>query len=232
MSVSGKRPRGEKKTEKMIVDKLKRQLHVAKKPAMRTGKAALVRTGGNFAQVGASSGHEKKFIDVSSSVSMSNTGNFALLNGCAPGSDAINRIGRRIKVKSVLLRCRINLGATPTTCSFRYMIVVDLQANANNPNVVDLLVVQDVNSPNNLGNRARFITWLDWVGVVDTAGPTIVTKVLFLRKDLVTTFNNGTAGTVADIQTGSLLQLTLSDNSTAAQQPVFTGRIRTRFEDD
>jgi len=228
-----KRKAPEAKVDKMVKDVVRKTLSVKKSNSgMKTGAAALTRTGGNFAQVGASSGHEKKYIDVTVNASFTSAGALTLLNGCIPGSDAINRIGRRIKMKSLLLRLSCNVGATPTNDVVRFMVVYDRQANGAAPAATDILTGISALNPNNLNNRARFITLLDWIQAMDTVGPTIVQKVVFIRKDLVTTFNAGTAGTVADIQTGSLYVLNCGNNAAGVTATTLVCRSRVRFEDD
>jgi len=228
-----KRKSTEAKVDKMAKDVVRKVLHPKKaNTGMKTGAAALVRTGGNFAQIGASSGHEKKYIDTSISSTFNTTGAFTLLNACVPGSDAINRIGRRIKIKSILVRMYGNMGSTPANDVIRFMLVVDKQANAAAPAVTDILVSASSASTNNLNNRARFVSLLDWIGVIDQVACTIFSKVIFLRKDLITTFNAGSAGTIADIQTGSLYALQLGINASGTSATTCVGRVRVRFEDD
>lgn len=194
----------------------------------------MARTGGNFAQLGIATGHEKKFKDTSlAAVAFTTTGVMTLLNGLVPGSDANQRIGRRINVLSLLLRLYIQPGATPTDGVCRAMVVVDKQANGAAPVIGDILTSGTSVNPNNLNNRGRFVTLLDWVTVIDQVAQKIVYKTVFLRKKFATVYNAGTAGTVADIATASLYLVTVGDLAAGATANVITnGVARIRFEDD
>jgi len=210
------------------------------KSGMKAGPVpapTLMRTGGNFAQLGmAGAAKEKKYLDTQGSASSVDTvASLVLLNGCVPGSDAINRIGRRIHIKSLYLRAVLSAGATPTNARCRIMIVYDKQSNgavavATGANGV--LNTNTVTAANNLNSRGRYVTLLDWMPVVDVSGMQLLPKVVYLRKNIDTVYNAGTAGTIADISTGSIYLLLLSNLAAGATAPVLDYTCRLRFEDD
>lgn len=192
----------------------------------------MVRTGGNFAQLGVARGNEKKFIDTSPGTAVDSTVTTTLLNGSVPGSGATNRVGRAITIQSLYIRFCISAGATPTNALFRILVIVDRQANGLAPPLTDILVSNTPVALNNLDNRGRFVTLMDYMDVIDTAQQFKATKVLYLRKKIGVVYNSGTAGTIADIATNSVFWVAFSDLGAGATAPVALGRARIRFTDD
>ena len=189
--------------------------------------------------------NELKSIDVSQ-ISVStvnpNTGNITLLNGVATGTDYTNRIGRKIVMKSLLLRLIMQptSGASvdATTGDFvRIMIVLDTQPNGVTATIADVLNNANVYEPLNLNNRDRFkmivdkcISFspytLDSSGKLATGSPTNKCIKIYKKMNTEVIFN-GTGSTIGSIQTGALLILQLSNNQRCGT--TFTSRVR--FQD-
>lgn len=184
---------------------------------------------------------EKKTIDTIISSAMASNSAPILLNGIAAGSDFTQRIGRRVVMKSILVRIRCAITAGTTSNSVRLLMIYDTQTNGALPLVPDVLVIngtQGSTGINNLDNRDRFKVIMDKVLALNTAGAAAAagTNVAVVKKymkcNLPVQFDSAT-GNIGDINTGSLLLLCLSDVDTAsALDYTATGYIRVRFTDD
>jgi len=152
---------------------------------------------------------ELKFVDTNYSVGTGTATTFTagpLLNGMIPGSTASQRIGRKIVLKSILMRYRANVQTTSVGGSpIRMLIVYDKQANATAPTILDILERDDFTSPNNLSNRDRFVTLCDHMSdSVSQNGNQGIQGVVYKPLNLETMFNDGSAGTIGDITSGSV----------------------------
>lgn len=191
------------------------------------------RTGGLLGMA-AGTGTEKKYVDTQ--IASGIIGTLAtpavplLVNGVAQGTDANTRIGRKVSWDSILVRLRLVPNTTtPTNDSYRIMLVVDKQANAQAATAAQITETTAFTSPNNMGNRARFVTLWDKKGVVTTGGDNgVVLEELYLRKKFQTIFN-GTDATIGSITSGALYLLLFGAVSLA---PSAQGYVRLRFTDD
>jgi len=165
-----------------------------------------------------------------------------LLNGVARGDDIDERVGRQILIKAFEINAIFKpaaAGAAPVPSTMRMMIVYDKQTNgaALTPAQV-LLAVGSANAPvmpKNLEYRDRFSILRDMKFGLASAELTDyqpAPKVVKVYQSIVlpTTFNAGDAGTVADITTGSLYALFISDQA-AAPLPTCQFTSRVRYED-
>lgn len=193
-----------------------------------------IRTGG---WANPARGGELKFLDVSNNtgptVDVATFGAGVLLNGCANGSDASSRIGRKIVLKSVLVRYQFAMAPTSTFSSpFRIMVVYDKQANAAAPAITDILLTDHFSSQNNLSNRDRFVTIFDHVTQgCGNQSEFSISGVLYKKLNLETMFNGGSAGTVGDITSGSLYMFVAQTGRIGTASPTQATRIRVRFDD-
>lgn len=192
----------------------------------------LARTGGRLP---ATSG-ELRNIDVGIALPAvaTGTGTLTLLNGVAQGTTATTRLGRRITMKSIYIRMQLQLAATTTgNCPLRLLVVYDKQTNATAPVATDILANDAVWGLNNLGNSRRFVTLFDEVvDTIGTAGPQGVNRVLYKKLNHAVEFNAGSAGTVGDIQTGSVYALMYANNTTAVASIIGAMACRIRFADN
>lgn len=157
-----------------------------------------------------------------------------LLNGLVPDATATGRIGRKITMKSLFLRMFSNFAATTTGFGYlRYLVVYDRQANAQAPAVTDILFSDDVLSQMNISNKDRFLILAS--GTFDplsAQGNGISSEVeIFKQLDLPVQYNAGTAGTIADIQTGSVYIMFAQTGGLATAAPQFSFRSRIRYSD-
>lgn len=156
-----------------------------------------------------------------------------LLNGMLMGTSASTRIGRRITVKSIYLRYWASLATGTTgTSPIRIMIVLDKQANTQAPAAGDILLADNISQPNNLSNSRRFVTLCDKVlDGIGTVGKASEHFEFYKKTNLEVQYNTGNAGTVADIQSGSLYLLVWSTGAFGTTSPTGGYTVRLRFTD-
>lgn len=175
---------------------------------------------------------ELNFIDINfASAAMTTTNALQVLNTCTQGDDATNRTGRKISVKSIFLRGYVTCPSTSTTGGIvRIKIVWDSQANGSAPSATDIFVTDNAIAANNLNNRERFKTLMEETLPVSvaTGGPAVAYFERYIDVNMETIFNSGNAGTVADIQTGSIYLLHAYDG-VATTAPNMRYYVRTRF---
>lgn len=240
--MAGKRKRSDKKESKSHSKKAKTQVQggAARAGFVRNSNAKASRV-------------EKKVVDVvSASYPVENTGTqLALLNGCAPGTNNYNRIGRKITMKTLQIRGRIGpTDATDTIPSkVRMLVVYDKQANGVAPTYSNIVTSQNITGATsstvedmiNLDNRDRFEIIRDMNfeigGITSTIDQTwasgepikVVNEYIRLN-DREVIYNAGTAGTVGDITSGSLYVFFIGSQANAIGA-TFTGAFRLRFTD-
>lgn len=193
---------------------------------------------------------ERKVIDTdTANYACNTTGSVTLVNGVAIGSDYTDRVGRKIRLKSIYVRGLVsrNLtlgGGTLLPDVARMLIVFDTQTNGATPSVTDILKEATATSQLNLNNRDRFKVLIDKQYAIapylisDTAtqsyalagSPTTyqVKKYKKLNHEVVF---NGTQGTVGSISTGALWMVWVGSTAVDQTDPVATVSVRIRFED-
>lgn len=180
---------------------------------------------------------ETKFIDNTASTTLATAAatfsSAILLNGCVQGTEAVNRLGRKIVMTSLYLKGTATLQAASTQGGYvRIMVVYDRQANGTAPAITDVLLADSSISPNNLSNRERFVKVIDHeTQNVSTQGDFAVPFEIYRKLNLETNFNTGNAGTVGDITTGSLYMFLAQSASIATAGPVVNWRARVKFAD-
>lgn len=160
--------------------------------------------------------------------------NATLLNGLVPGSLAVNRIGRKVcwTKFSLIYTVQYQMAVANSGSPFRIKVFFDKQANATAPAMTDVLQTNDFHSPNNLNNEDRFITICDFVTEPISAQNNWSVSGKEVRKlNLETIFNTGTAGTIADIQSGSIYLSVSQNGNIITTGPELQAYTRLRFLD-
>jgi len=131
------------------------------------------RTGGFWGVNVRRKTEERKVIDVAPGTLVADTtGTITALNLVATGTDFTNRIGRKILMRSIYIRYRVNNfdNSSVNNCS-RVILVSDMQTNGALPAITDVLDTIHAESQVNLNNRDRFrIIWdkIHAIGQFDT----------------------------------------------------------------
>lgn len=198
---------------------------------------------------------ELKTIDLAATAtSVDTTGAFVLLNGCIQGTDITERVGRKINVKSVFIRGRVEPaqaqipaaagGAETLGQLWRMIVFVDMQPNGAAPAVTDLLNTAAAHSQLNLNNRDRFRILKDKQfacpnsfkaftaagSAAGNLGGSFGYKV-FRKLDLETIYNAGNAGTIADMTSGALYVFWIGTVAAGVVDGLATYTARVRFSD-
>lgn len=179
---------------------------------------------------------EMKAVDSGSLLVLDNTGAAAnhvgLLNGLLLNTDRFNRIGRRINVKKLSIKCFIfSSAAAPAVIDdvFRIAVVWDEQPNGVLPTLADLwsdtnnvgAITSNVMSFNNLNNASRFKilrTHSIPINAETQALESPAKKVYWewnIPMNHIVQYNAGNAGTLADIATGAIYIVAHGLNSPA-----------------
>lgn len=179
---------------------------------------------------------EKKAIDVAASYVLNTTGSVALLNGCPRGDNLSERIGRRITMKNITLR-GVAQGTTATGVSqlCRVIVVYDKQTNGVAPAVTDVLVSATGSAFMNLSYSKRFKIIIDKQFTVQSSLATDekdISLYEYRKLNDQVEFNNGDAGTVADITTGALWLITVGSEAAGATAGAVPINTRVRFTDN
>jgi len=192
------------------------------------------------------------------SVAMVNVPLIFCINAVTIGAGAWNRIGRKITMKSLYLQGWFS-GAIGTTVACygmnaRILIVYDKQTNGAAPVIADIIADQINNTGGdvrvtaltsgiNMNNRERFEVILDkrfWLPGITAAGgqginsgATNGTVEEFRNlRGRETQFRSDTVpSTVADIASGSLLMITMSDVAATQAPWQFTFSSRLKYKD-
>lgn len=181
---------------------------------------------------------ELKTIDtISTAQSLDNSVNLFLMNGVSQGTDYNARIGRKIVMKSFLIRVQKQYNTTVPAqpCNVRWILFYDKQTNGAAPSASDFFqqsasISENMVSPINLNNRDRFIVLKD--KMMSLNGSAIATGWFkkFQRINLEVIYN-ATGNTVGAIQTGSMYLLAVTDFQDATYNLVCDISTRVRFLD-
>jgi len=180
-------------------------------------------------QAGSGNQPEKKSIDVNTTFTTGANGVWSagqLLNGCAAGTGATNRVGRKITMKSHQMRS-FSTNNSANGGNVRILIVYDKQSNGAAPVITDVLGADLVTAPMNLSNADRFVVIHD----VITQGPTDLAATWhekhYKKIGLETLFGN-TGATIADINSGSVYGFVAGAGAVAVTTTLWS---RVRFAD-
>jgi len=189
--------------------------------------------------------NELKYLDLQGlNLPITTAGTVTVINACATGTDVINRVGRKITMKSILF----NVNSFPVAATanalqgimLRHMIIYDTQPNSAGtvPAVTDILETATTLAPLNLNNRDRFRVIYDKRSQIGSffinATPNLVggspqnvhwSKYRKLSHDVIF---SGTGATVGNISTGAMYILFIGDFNAVALTDFYT---RIRFSD-
>ena len=194
---------------------------------------------------GFDTGPEKKYIDVTYASTIENSGAPMLLlcNGVAQGTDATNRIGRKVMLSSVQYKLlaantatRLAAGANfnNETDAIRVALVFDKHANGVAPVLSTIWNVNNnSNDPMSIRNPdyvERYQVLLDdWI-FLNVNGGTAQTLEKYLKLEHPVRFD-GTTNAIADIETGSLYLIAFDQNAAASNQTTIVVKVRVFFTD-
>lgn len=156
-----------------------------------------------------------------------------LLSGCIPGTSFNNRIGRKIRWVSLQFRHNVfPAGGATGVSQNRILIVYDKQNNGGTPAVTDIVQVSAFVSPLNLDNADRFIVICDEITPSVQSNALNVSCQRYIKLNLESIYNTGTAGTAADCLHGAIFVMFANNaDSTAGNGSGADFYARLRFVD-
>lgn len=176
------------------------------------------------------SNFEKKFIDTNVTDDITTTAVVTPINLLATGTDANNRIGRKIEMKSVQVRSYLTLEANSINCA-RLMIVYDKQPNKATASITDILVSSSVTSLLNMDGRDRFIVLHDEEVVMDNAQGDSAYIKIYKKLKLETVYNSTATATDTAVNTGMLLWCVVGSTAAGSSDIDQNTNIRVRYID-
>lgn len=142
----------------------------------------------------------------------------------------------KVTVRSVELR--LYFGATPATGIdqvHRWQIFMDRQANGAAPAVGGHLVANNVYAMRSLATRKRYKILVDKTYNIDAVGEpgSFRTAKFYMKfkRPIITEYNAGVAGTIADIVSNSLFFYCVGTVAAGATAGVLYGYARVRYTD-
>lgn len=176
---------------------------------------------------------ELKFKDVAGSIGLLAPSWFSemdLLNPILSGSNADQRIGRKLHLKSLLFRW--NASSTIAFLAFRILIVYDREPNTNIPPLLEVLEADNFNSPMNLSNSNRFVILADEIHEVNTS-PSVASPTstragkIFKKLNLPMGFNALSTGDISSITQGAIFAMVAAtSNATVGPGIGYFSRVR------
>lgn len=186
-------------------------------------------------------GQDTGYVDLASGTfNCSTTGTISLINTVAQGASVNQRIGKKIMMKSVQFRGRLQSGNTTTVADAAALLVYDKRPTGALPAITDILVTANSASFNNDVNADRFriIRRWDWTltGNDATAGQQTSSSChsfdeFVSLKGLPQVFNAAGTGAIGDISEGALYLVTVGDLAAGTAAPKLTAAARFRFID-
>jgi len=174
-------------------------------------------------------------VDVNILQEIVNTPSIFLLNGTVRGDDIADRTGRRIMMKTLILRVNAWQESASPLQNVRFWVVYDRQPNGSALSPSDVLTAASVQSLPVFNNRDRYVILVDKmmtfpaVGGNDAATNQTATWVLPLNRRV--DYNTGSAGTVADIQQGSLYLMVCGEGAASPNANQLRAQSRVIFAD-
>lgn len=155
-------------------------------------------------------------------------GALVLVNHLTKGDDYNNRDGRQVRFKSLFLNGRVIMHASATHTAVRMVVFIDKQPNGVVPTATDVLSTATTNlidAFRNLNNRKRFVILKDARYTLNTDYPEKQIK-YYKKLDMKTIYDDGDAGTIADITTNALYVMWISDEGTWVPDVRVPARLR------
>lgn len=185
---------------------------------------------------------DTNFLDVQPS----STGAVTLLNGMTQGTTTVTRIGQKIEMTSCQIKGLYynnitdlgNISGTPGCDLLQCSLVYDKQSNGAAPSWSDIFTDSTaINAPTgarNVNNLDRFVVLKTFHVLISQAGPNAEYFEHYIPMNHDVRYNTGTAGTVADIQTGALYLAYSNSNPIAsvATSGMIVSNVRVSFKDE
>lgn len=171
---------------------------------------------------------EAKHLDFTGTSAPNTSGAVLQYSALAQGTTDITRVGNSLKVVSQLHRFQIDKHVTPNATVVRLIIFINKFPKGTNATPSNVLERLDVLSPLNIDQAKNFLVLRDIMIDLNTDKPCQTVK--FFHKEQRHVKFNGVLGTDANVDSGSLNVLFISDQATNV--PTVKYDIRQRFIDN
>lgn len=153
------------------------------------------------------------------------------VNNIQQGATVAQRIGNKVVVKSIHLKCNLG-GVAGNLAAARIMLVYDKQPNGAFPAITDILLDQPAGAANffsslNIANKSRFQVIRDGFYNLDAAQSLIHTLNIYCKGRWECEYG-ANAGTIGDFRTGAIYLIGIY---TSSQVTMSTGDVRIRYFD-
>lgn len=185
---------------------------------------------------------ETGFVDLASATyNMNTTGSIALIATIAQGASVNQRVGKKIRLKSLACRGLFYNDTSATYNDVAMLIVYDRRPTASLPAITDILVAANSAAFNNDANSGRFqiLKRDDFLmqgpaalatGATDTSA--ISADFYMSLRNLPLTFKAAGTGAMGDIEEGALYLVTVGSGAGGSNTGAFAQlAFRTRFID-
>lgn len=188
---------------------------------------------------------ETGYVDVAAAAyAIDTTGTVTLLNTIAQGTTVNQRVGKKVVLKGLQCRGRMDANSTASINDTAYMIVYDKRPTGALPAVTDILVSAAATSMNNDANSGRFriLKRVDGLLIGNPSLTGVVANALtdltscpadwwLDLKSLPTTYKAAATGAIADIEEGALYLVTVGSQAAGTTAASLGVGFRLRFLD-
>lgn len=198
-----------------------------------------VRVGGYWGRFNSPDG-EVKFLDTEQAYNIPTAGavvgnDFMVI---AQGTNQSQRDGKRVVLKSILVRGLVSWAVGSYQEAMRFVIVLDKQCNGANPVWTDVFQDDEVWSPYNMENTRRFVVLKDWY-ITQPVGTTISnfvdpiqtmchdTIVKWYKRCNIPIDYSSTTGVLTERRSNNIVWMARGDE--LHNSSTFSGHIRLRF---
>jgi len=161
----------------------------------------------------------------------------SLVTPCVPGATAVNRLGRKILVKSLFIRGRIWATSGMTGAAFlRIIILQDREPNGALPTIANVMATDEIVGLMNLNNGQRYKV----LGEIDLGGEGLslanrigATFQRYIKTNIVVSYKDGAgAGDATDVLANGIYAVTyIGGGSMGAASCNMIANVRVRFVD-
>lgn len=165
------------------------------------------------------------------------TGSITLIATVAQGTSVNQRIGKKLRWKSLQFRGEVQNNGSATITDNAVLIVYDRRPTGSLPAITDILDTANSQSFNNDANSGRFqvLKRMDFHLIGNTTNLTSRTNAsadFYLDlKGLPCEYGSAGTGAIGDISRGALYLVTVGNMAAGATAAVVNGGFRTRFVD-
>ena len=203
-----------------------------------SGRSMAVSTARSFRPRRARNVRDPGYVDLASAAyALDTTGSVTLLNTIPQGAGTSERVGRRIALKGLQCRGRMENNSTATANDVAYLIVYDKRPEGTVPVVTDILETASSASMNNNDTSSRFRI-LKRVDNVLIGNSTTLTDGYQKGADwylplrgMQQTFNSAGTGAIGDIQEGALYLVTVGNKAAGTTAANLVVGFRTTYND-